>query len=105
MDILKDNEPSHKTNRKYCVICNQVMQYTVLNKLIFVVSLVNKWNNRSAHCMAGVQKCALRLFHLFHSETKNSTFNSYNLFHDVILIQNMVNMFLTAQILRFTPSR
>ena len=34
----------------------------------------------------------------------NSTFNSYNLFLDVILIQNIVNVFLIAQILRLTPS-
>ena len=30
-----------------------------------------------------------------------STFNSYNLFLDVILLQNMVNVLLLAQILRF----
>ena len=30
-----------------------------------------------------------------------STFNSYNLFLDVILLQNMVNVLLIAQILRF----
>ena len=34
-----------------------------------------------------------------------STFDSYNLFHDVILIQTMVNVFLIEQILHFTPSR
>ena len=36
---------------------------------------------------------------------QKSTFNSYNLFLDVILIQNMVNVFLNAHILRSTPSR
>ena len=36
---------------------------------------------------------------------QKSTFNSYNLFHDVILIQNMVNVFLTAKNLCFSPSR
>ena len=35
---------------------------------------------------------------------QKSTFNSYNLFLDVILIQNMENVFLIAQVLRFTPS-
>ena len=41
--------------------------------MIFVVSLVNKWNNRSAHfCMAmPAIQCALRLFHLFTNETTN----------------------------------
>ena len=33
------------------------------------------------------------------------TFNSYNLFLDVVLIQNMINVFLITQILHFTPSR
>ena len=33
---------------------------------------------------------------------QKSTFNSYNLILDVILIQNVVNMFLIAQSLRFT---
>ena len=33
---------------------------------------------------------------------QKSTFNSYNLFLVVILIHNMVNVFLIAQILRFT---
>ena len=32
LDISQDSEPPLKKNRKYCVICNQVMQYTVLNK-------------------------------------------------------------------------
>ena len=36
---------------------------------------------------------------------QKSTFNSYNLFHDVTLTQNMVNLFFIAQILRFTPLR
>ena len=31
---------------------------------------------------------------------QKSTFNSYNLFHDVTLIQNMANVLLIAQILR-----
>ena len=31
LDILHDSETSHQKNRKYCAICNQVMQYTVLN--------------------------------------------------------------------------
>ena len=35
---------------------------------------------------------------------QKSTFNSYNLFLDVILIQNMVNVFLIAQILSGQPS-
>ena len=30
--ILQDSDPPHKKNRKYCAICNQEMQYTVLNK-------------------------------------------------------------------------
>ena len=36
---------------------------------------------------------------------QKSTLDSYNLFHDVILIQTMVNVFLIEQILHFTPSR
>ena len=35
---------------------------------------------------------------------QKSTFNSYNLFLDVILVQNMVNVFLNTHILRSTPS-
>ena len=31
LDILHDSEPPYQKNRKYCAICNQVMQYTVLN--------------------------------------------------------------------------
>ena len=31
LDILQDSEPPHKKNRKCCAICNQAMQYTVLN--------------------------------------------------------------------------
>ena len=39
-----------------------------------------------------------RLFHLFTNETTKSTFNTDNLFLDVVLIQNLENVFLMAQI-------
>ena len=49
----------------------------------------------------------VRFSHSIFSPMKQqkTTFDSYDLFHDVILVQTMVNVFLIEQILHFTQSR
>ena len=62
------------------------------------ITEAKEWNNRSAHfCMAG--------YHSFHNETTKSTFNSYNLFPAVHLIQNRINVLFIVHNLRFPSSR
>ena len=74
---MKNNE----SLASFLKLINITTRYLIKNgRLIFVVAVGNEWNNRSAHCMAGIQKCA---FGYSSIKQQKSTFNSYNLFPDV----------------------
>ena len=56
LDSLHDSEPPHQKNRKYCAICNQVIQNTVLNN-----GYLNSFNRKRQFCVLVIN----RLFESF----------------------------------------